>query len=78
MRHLPYRIGKRVGVIRFRVETNEDFLDAGRIVARRIRRTDYSHNDIRYETVYAVRFGDGRIEQFTEDLLWSKVERTKR
>lgn len=65
----PYRIGKKVGVIRLSVEKNVNYIDKGKIVARK-----YAETWREIKPIYAVQFADGLIEVYRHDELWQKVK----
>lgn len=70
---LVYRVGKKVGVFRFNPQTNEDVLERGRIVARRLAFEDYSQGKFEFEAKYAVRLSSGRVIICKHDEIWTKV-----
>ena len=69
-----YKVGKKVGVFRFDPQTNEDKIESGRIVARRL----VHINDFLYKAVYAVRLSDERVIKCEHDELWTKVWRKEK
>lgn len=70
---LIHRVGKEVGLIQFEVATNRDVIKRGRIVARRLKWTDYANGKFEYKAVYAVRLDSGEIVQCDHEELWTKV-----
>lgn len=55
-----YKVGKKVGVFRFNVQTNEDKKESGRIVARRLVYEERVLGKYSFKAIYAVRLSDGR------------------
>ena len=70
---LLYRVGKKVGVFRFNLQTNEDVLERGRIVARRLVSEDYSQGKFEFVAKYAVRLSSGRVIICEHNEIWTKV-----
>jgi len=70
-----YKVGKKVGVFRFNAQTNEDKIESGRIVARRLVYEDYHLGGYSFKAIYAVRLSDGRVIKCEHDELWTKVWR---
>ena len=74
MKLKAYRVGKRVGLIRFDVKRNKDIIDRGRIIARRIGWNTFAENGrIIFEVIYAVRLDDGGLVECKHEQLWAKV-----
>lgn len=74
-----YKVGKKVGVFRFDPQTNEDKIESGRIVARRLvyeERILGEHSF--FKAIYAVRLSDGRVIKCEHDELWIKVWRKEK
>lgn len=69
---LLYRVGKKVGVFRFNPQTNEDILERGRIVARRLELEDYLKGKYSFEAKYAVRLSSGRVIICGHNEIWTK------
>ena len=67
------KIGKKVGVIRFDIETNTDSIEVGKIVGRRINFMGLENIDMKY----AVKFDDGRIEEYNYCELWKTKKGVK-
>lgn len=62
-KRLPRPLGSRCGVIRFRVDQNQDRFEVGKIVGSRFdQRCDFF--------VYAVEFDDGKVEAISEPELF--------
>lgn len=73
-----YRVGKKVGVFRFDSQTNEDKIESGRIVARRLLHEDLALGRHSIRAIYAVRLSDGRVIKCEHDELWTKVWRKEK
>lgn len=70
---LLYRVGKKVGVFSFNPQTNEDVLDHGRIVARRLVFEDYIQGKYEFVAKYAVRLSNGRIIVCEHNEIWTSI-----
>lgn len=70
---LLYRVGKKVGVFRFNPQTNEDVLESGRIVARKLLLADYVKGRFEFVAKYAVRLSNGHVIICKHDEIWTKV-----
>lgn len=74
MKLKAYRVGKRVGLIRFDFNRNRDTIDRGRIIARRIGWNNFVKNGrVLFEVIYAVRLDDGGLVECRHEELWAKV-----
>lgn len=69
-----YRVGKKVGLIRFDVRTNRDVIDRGKIVARRLRYKESGVDGrVIFEAIYAVRLEDGGLVECKHEELWTRI-----
>lgn len=75
---MMYKVGKKVGVFRFDPQSNEDKIEYGRIVARRLVYEEKVHGNYFYKPIYAVRLSDGRVIKCEHDELWTKVWRKEK
>lgn len=73
-----YKVGKKVGVFRFDPQTNEDKIESGRIVARRLVYEERILGEYSFKAIYAVRLSDGRVIKCEHDELWTKVWRKEK
>lgn len=72
-----YKIGKKVGVIRFDVNKNKSYVDYGEILARRFDDSEWINGKLLFKAKYAVGFKDGRIEEYEREQLWTKLPKEK-
>ena len=73
-----YKVGKKVGVFRFNPQTNEDEIESGRIVARRLVYEERVLGEYSFRAIYDVRLSDGRVIKCEQDELWTKVWRKEK
>lgn len=77
-RKLLYRVGKKVGVFRFDPQTNQDLIETGRIVARRLTFEDCIQGNHSFKAIYAVRLSNGRVIKREHEELWTKIWKGER